>query len=357
MKNSNKNSSNRKFFLIILLSLLLVLDNYIHAIENESVYTVEVNIPPYDSLNSEHFLISTISDWSHINDSNKRYFYVEPHSGYGTITITADGTAEQKRYISLYNGNNTHPAKLSDAQQADVQLIFSNAHYWVVDRMSSIDPGGVVCYTVADHSQNIVLNRIHLKNFYNGFVIKGTLNTPYTENITIQNSRIDPMSAAGIDADRVAILLTGEAWNISRTLKNTKILNNEIKNCNDGVMPLRHPAVSGLEVDYPGTIIDCNHIYVDSDVYTDGNGNYDPNGLWAWTENAIDLKGGSNDPNNPMIISNNYLWGYRRTDTNGGGSGSWGPASDGHYHVKNVIIKDNVIFDSNRGICFSDPGG
>ncbi|RIH62799.1 hypothetical protein D1164_22970, partial [Mariniphaga sediminis] len=42
---------------------------------------------------------------------------------------------------------------------------------------------------------------------------------------------------------------------------------------------------------------------------------------------------------------------------NGGGSGSWGPASDGHYHVKNVIIKDNVIFDSNRGICFSDPGG
>jgi len=38
-----------------------------------------------------------------------------------------------------------------------------------------------------------------------------------------------------------------------------------------------------------------NHIYVDSDVYTDGVGNHDENGLWAWTENAIDLKGGSDE--------------------------------------------------------------
>jgi len=33
---------------------------------------------------------------------------------------------------------------------------------------------------------------------------------------------------------------------------------------------------AGNEADYPGTIVDCNHIYVDSDVYTDGNGNHDP---------------------------------------------------------------------------------
>jgi hypothetical protein len=349
-----------RYFLITFLSFFFVLFNYTQAVENESVYSVQVTIPAYDPGNSEHFLISAASGWSHINDLDKKHFYVEPgdYTSLGGVTITADGSEGNTRTISLYNGNNTHPAKLSAAEQANVELVFDDAHYWVVDRMSGINKAFAgYCFTVRNRSQNIVLNRFHLTNFYGGIIVQGTKEPPYTQNNTIQNSRFDPMSAAGIDADRVAILLIGEPWNESMVLKNTKILNNEIKNCNDGVQPIRFPTLSGVEVDYPGTIIDCNHIYVDSDVYTDGSGNHDPNGLWAWTENAIDLKGGSNDPNNPMIVSNNYMWGYRRTDTNGGGSDSWGDAIGGHYHVKNVIIKDNVIFDSNRGITFAAPAG
>jgi hypothetical protein len=129
---------------------------------------------------------------------------------------------------------------------------------------------------------------------------------------------MDPMTASGISNDAVAIILIGEEWNIDGYVLNTKILNNEIRNCNDGIMPLRFPS-QGHHVNYPGTLIDGNHIYVDTDVYTDGNGKHKADGLWAWTENAIDLKAGSDDPDNPMIITNNILWGYRRTDTNGGG--------------------------------------
>ncbi|MFA6129337.1 MAG: discoidin domain-containing protein, partial [Bacteroidales bacterium] len=361
MKNMIELFARRSGLFIPLLSFLLILFNYTQAVENESVYSVQVTIPAYDPGNSEHFLISAASGWSHINDSDKKHFYVEPgdYTSLGGVTITADGSEGNQRTISLYNGNNTHPAKLSAAEQANVELVFDDAHYWVVDRMSGINKAFAgYCFTVRNRSQNIVLNRFHLTNFYGGIIVQGTEEPPYTQNNTIQNSRFDPMSAAGIDADRLAILLDGSPWNGPFTLVNTKILNNEIRNCNDGVMPIRHPElIGGHEVDYPGTIVDCNHIYVDSDVYTDGSGNHDPNGLWAWTENAIDLKGGSNDPNNPMIVSNNYMWGYRRTDINGGGSTSWGTASDGHYHVKNVIIKDNVIFDSNRGITFAAPGG
>jgi hypothetical protein len=58
-----------------------------------------------------------------------------------------------------------------------------------------------------------------------------------------------------------------------------------------------------------------------------------------------------------MVVSNNYFWGYRRTDQNGGGSGSWGTALAVHYHTKNLVIKNNVIFNSNRGLAFSGLEG
>lgn len=355
----NKMRLSKKTVAFILLSLQAAFYDYTYAAGHKSVYTIDITIPDYDPGNSEHFLISKVADWAHINDSDKRIFYVLPNSNYGTITITADGTSESKRYISLYNGNDTHPAKLSAEEQANVRLIFRDAHYWVVDRMSSIDhicEG--YCHMVVHHSQNIIFNRLYLTNFYDGIAIKGTSSVPYTADIVIQNSRFDRMTAGGIDDDRVAIILSVENTNTINTIKDTKILNNEIKNCNDGIMPVRVPDLSGgHEVDYSGTIIDCNDIYVDTAVYTDGSGNHDPNGLYAWTENAIDLKAGSSDPDNPMIITNNHLWGYRQTDKNGGGSGSWAGACNGHYDVKNVIIKNNVVFDSNRGIVFAATEG
>lgn len=350
----NRNYNN----FLLLVSFLFMMVTPTQSGEHESVYTVDVSIPEYDPGNSEHFLISSKADWIHINDSDKRFFYVEPNVNYGYAYIAADGTANAKKYISLYNGNDTHPAKLSSAEQANVQLVFNNANYWVVDRMSSFNHSATddYCIRVEGASANIVLNRLYLTNFYNGIIIRGTLNHPYTNNITVQNCRLDAMSAAGLNDDRVAIFLTGENWNIDRTLVNTKILNNEIRNCNDGIQPVSRPQ-DGQLVDYPGTIIDFNHIYIDSAIYSDGNGNHDPNGLYAWAENAIDLKGGSNDPDNPMILTNNYFWGYRWTDPNGGGSGDPGAAMVIHYNVKNVIVENNVVFDSNRGIVAGDPGG
>lgn len=349
-----------RLFTRLFFPLFLLLVTF--QVKGQSVYTQAVFIPNYDAANSEHFLIRTTADWSHINDSDKRCFYVKPEAGCATTIITADGRAEAPRSISLHNRNDTHPAQLTENEQANVRLVFNDAHYWVVDRMSSIDYNTLGCgFIIENNSGNIILNRLHLTGFFDGVGITGTNQAPYTSDITIQNCRFDQMTPKGIDGDAVAIILTGgPSWNTPGTIVNTKILNNEIKNCNDGIQTLKMPQFCGkgnYYVDYPGTIIDANHIYVDSTLYTDGNGSYDPDGLWALTENAIDLKGGSSDPNNPMIISNNYMWGYRRTDTIGGGSGSWGGALCGHYHVENLKIENNVLFDSNQAIAFSDTYG
>lgn len=263
----------------------------------QSVFTEDVNLPAYDPSNSEHFIINSESDWSHINDADKRCFYVSPGAGCGTTVISADGRPGARRYISLYNGNDIHPAKLSVSEQANVRLVFNDAHYWVVDRMSSIDYNTLGCgFILENNSGHIILNRLYLTGFFDGIGITGTNVAPYTADNTIQNCRFDRMTAKGIDGDAVAIILTGgPSWNTPGTIVNTKILNNEIVNCNDGIQTLKMPQFVGngtYYVDYPGTIIDANHIYVDSEVYTDGKGNFDADGYWALTENGIDLKGG-----------------------------------------------------------------
>ncbi|MBW2530190.1 MAG: hypothetical protein JRI55_01845 [Deltaproteobacteria bacterium] len=327
--------------------------------EECSSHAIAVEVPPYDSGNAEHFLIQTVEDWDHIDDPDKRVFYVAAHDDYGTVTITASGTATEPRYLALYDDTGQHPAQLPTEQQANVRLIFDGVSHWVVHRLSGIGYSDQYALRIEPVSHHIVVDRMNFDDFRGAvLVLSGPDPASPTHDITIQHNRMDSMSMTGIDGDAVAVMLSGDPWDEFRRVENVHILDNEIRNCNDGVMLIRHPELAGgHEVDYPGTIIDCNHIYVDSEVYTDGAGNQDPDGLWAFTENAIDLKGGSEDPAKPVVVSNNFMWGYRHTDTNGGGSGSWGTAFGGHYDVKNLEVFGNVIFDSNRGLTFGDPHG
>ncbi len=348
--------NNNYWFKHTILSLTIVLGLATISL-GQSPYTKNVDIPPYDASNNEHFLINSSSDWIHINDSDKRFFYVVPNTTHKTVSVKADGSKNAKRYISLYNGNDTHPAKLAVSEQANVKLIFDDAKYWVVDRMSSINyhygTSEGFCFELKNGSQNIVLNRLYLTNFFEGIIIYGYDAEPYNENITIQNSRFDSMSPSGIDGDAVAIKLRADPWDMAGKAKNILILNNEIRNCNDGIMFQSYEAVN-VDVSFPGAVIDYNHIYVDTAVYTDGHGNLKADGKYAFTENALDLKAGSSDASNPMIVTNNYFWGFRRTDKNGGGSGSKGAAVTGHYGTKNLQFNNNVIFNSNRALSFSD---
>ena len=312
-----------------------------------SPYSETVNLPTCDANNPEVQFIESDSDWNHINDTDKSIFCVSPgdYVNAGTVQLTTSGTENDKRYIVLNNGNDLHPAKLNQNEIARVRLSFKDTNYWVIDRMSYWESLNTDNPVKLINSDNNLISRHFLKNVGNGIYLY-----PGSDNNTIQQCRID-RDNINIHYDRAAIgLYDNQQSNISIT--NTKILNNEIKNFVDGFQAIR---MSTLNLNYEGTILDNNTIYIDNTIYTDCNGNHDPEGQCAYAENAIDLKAGSNNPNNPIVISNNKMWGYKKSDTTNSELNDHGTAIAGHYNVKNLLIENNLIMDSDFGININSP--
>jgi hypothetical protein len=138
------------------------------------------------------------------------------------------------------------------------------------------------------------------------------------------------------------------------SIKNTKILDNEIYNYNDPFQSIKTGSANQTNVNYEGTLIEGNHFYVDSKIYTDCRGNLNTLGSCSYSENAIDLKSGSENSNNKMIIRKNKMWGYRKSDRTGSGMSDQGIAIVIHYNVNNVVIDNNLIFDSANSIVSGD---
>lgn len=325
--------------------------------DTSNPYLEPVNLPACNANNPEVQFISSNADWSTINDSSKRIFCVKP-GNYGSVTLTADGTPNARRYILLDNSNDAHPASLSESSQANVQINLSGANYWTIDRMSTLNTTASTAMNIKGLSQYNVINRMHIKNF-NTYAI--TINHG-SDNNTIQNSRIAEQSLAGRKADGVGIFFQNDiSWQNDTYIYNTKIIQNEFKNISDSVQLIRRwrdwAASIPVPTGYDGTIIDSNHIYLTPDIYTNGSGTPTTSGNYAYAENAIDLKAGSDDANNKIIITNNYIWGYRISDTTGSSLSSWGDAITIHYGVKNVTIENNYIFDSARAIGAGDSKG
>jgi len=99
---------------------------------------------------------------------------------------------------------------------------------------------------------------------------------------------------------------------------------------------------------------DTKYQYLTSEIYTDGNGNYTPNGVFVFAENAIDIKAASTNPSNPLKITNNHMWGFRQSDKSSGYCDDSGAAIATHFNTPNTIIENNVIFDSSGGIGSGD---
>ena len=179
-------------------------------------------------------------------------------------------------------------------------------------------------------------------------------------NNTVQNSRFQNQNAAGLRTDSDAIIAMG--WNLySLEVKNLKIINNEFKNHNHHIQLCRHNNPDGKlqDVNFEGAIIDSNDFYNDGGVRTDCNGNSDPNGGCNRTEMLVVLKGGSDNPNNPVAVTNNHFWGTRYCDKkNPDGSTSYRSASgesfEAYIGTKNLIVTDNVFFDSEQALKFAD---
>ncbi len=329
----------------------------------DSLYLEEVHIPKYDINNPTHVLITTSNEmWtsSVLNDPNYKHFYVAPGT-YGDATkshydpiykvLTTSGTEEDRRTISLYNGNDTHPASLPDDQVANVAFRLTGASYWTIDRMANLDRNTKWSLAMKLSSNNNIINKWHLRN--HGYGV--TLQSGSSYN-TIQNSYINHATDSS-RRSHDAIGLQAAIDNKGTPSVGNKFINNDIRNATDGIqLTWNYSANSNFE----GTIIDSNRIWFDQDAYVDRDGKQDPNGEYTNAENLMDIKAGSTNANSPVIITNNIMWGLKTSHPVGQDNNqilSSGTAIVFHGASQNIRLDSNVVFDVQTGINIGQDKG
>ncbi len=322
----------------------------------ENKYLEEVNIPKYDKNNPEHFMISSKADWKHINDADKKHFYVKPwdYTSLGHIKLTRSWTKEKQRTISLYNGNDLHPGALEKSQNSRYKLHIKSDR-WVIDRQSQYWYNNY--NTKINWSHNII-NRYYATQRH-GYPVLILNDSHYN---TIQNSRFEDMITP---SDAVWVNIIGWGYDYKEPSGrehyiafHNKIIRNEFRNQNDGVQfsvtPVEFgPIGTGIHefANIGGTILDDNDFYIEGLTWDD----------YLEIENAYDLKTGSPDPKPdakhdnpkdnpfiPCIISNNRAWGYLGETW----EHTWWGGTDpfiNSMHANWWIIKNNIAFDSTGG--------
>jgi len=377
MSSSNiKNTTKYFLFFIIIILLNACSSTGTSSITNSNIeipnspYTEIVVLPEYNASNPEHFKIETQADWEHINDSDKRVFFVSPNNymDMGKIILNSSGTEQKRRYIILDNGNNLHPVQLEEEALAFYMLEMHDANYWVVDRQAMKPVAetltelavGETPYMYDDTFAHLLLrnelyasshnifDRCYMRDMANNYGIYENSNDNVIQNGKIFKTQWSVDNQNFGDLAAIGMLIEHE----DAQLINTHILNMEIVNMVDAIQTIRieDEEHTMLDLDYQGTIIDNNLLYITNILYTKGDGISDPDGDRAYAENAIDLKGGSKNPDNPILITHNKMWGYRFVDNAYSALSDAGNTMVLHYDVPSVIIKENLIFDSNIGI-------
>jgi len=282
-------------------------------------------------------------DWLDINNEKYSVFCVLPgiYTDATVITLTRSGTINQKRWIRWYDplhplDKETHPVQMPNKQQAVIKQLFVGDYkkrapvaHWVIDRL--VIRGSEGANWIGGGSTNNILNRLLIEEGKTSYVVFDDAK----ENV-LQNSVLrDTPHKANTDYSLIYFSKN----------EGTRIVNNELYNATasgvqQGPLSLSNQTVYG------------NEFYVTSDRYTNCNGAFDPKGKCSCTEIGIVLKGPAL-PDKSFRIEKNIFWGFRPTDTKCGGTGSPGQAIDlgsADNPTSNVLIKDNIIYDSGLGI-------
>ncbi len=313
-----------------------------------SVYAVDVSS---DLARPCDFTISTSEDWGHVNDSQYEVICVSPgdYTSVSTVSLTAAGSPVARRVLRLEPLSlQGHPILLPEPAQAWVpRLRLNGATHWLIDGLSFRYPTGLQIEIVNGSSDNVI-NRLNMYGGIDAMVqyldFRGECNC---HRNTVQNSVFGGVSYT---ADTVCVTLNG--FGVYAQMHDNHIVQNEFINCNDAAQIVTD--AGNPSGNFEGTIIDQNDMYLTPEYYVDcTTGQLDPTGWCTCAENAVDLKAGSDNPNNPVVISNNRMYGFR--DTMEGGvcgtdSSAWGTAADAHFGVKNLVVRGNLIYDANRGL-------
>lgn len=306
-------------------------------------YLADIGPPP-----SCDYIIDTPAKWSQINSSSYRVFCVAPgdYTSVGKISLTANGTADTRRWIRLYDASKpndtTHPYHLDFADRAIIRNLYITGDYWTIHRMSLDMTGGrsdthLALLNNADH---VIFDRVDAKNFPAGITFFNGASYGVVQKSTLHDNVI------GYDAAAVQL----HSWNYDgnhpvANCQFNRVVSNEIWNVGDGFQSIGGPN-SNPEEDYRGTVIYNNDIYLSADRYTNCRNVLDPVGLCGYAENAIDIKSASDSAAEPFVIAHNRMWGFRFPDPAKAQFSDHGAAAIAHSLTRNLHFKGNILWDA-----------
>lgn len=326
-------------------------------------YSKEVDLPSCDG--ADALRISTPAGLAQINTSGHRVYCIAPgdYRSFGTLAISAaGGTAEEPKVVRFESSEFDDSDEIFTADISKLarmpMLDIRNTSHWVFNRLAWEGTSGMPIRMAG--ATDIVIDRIRLTNNWRGIEFQHGTNDSYLQNSYIGNQIIpqgsgnDGVCVAFIGHYRQASFGGNIDYNFPVVARGNHIVNNEIFNCNDGIQTVWMPQYSN-EPNFQGTVMAGNDIYIDDRVYTNCYGSKDSSGPCAFTENAIDLKGGSLDASDPMLIFDNRMWGWRDTDSNyNSPANSHGTAISTHFNpVQNVEIYENVFWDIPSAVSFT----
>jgi len=342
-----------------LLPLLLLVSLNGHADHKVSEYWVDVSafIPTdakCDSRDSDVLEITTNAAFTSANLNNTTYtfFCVHPGVDGGNISITASGTALAPKVLRYYDDGAAEilPVRMDEADRATVdQLHFDGGEFWIIDRLT-VHGTGDTSVDIGDlgGSDDIHLQRMLVEGSGGG---AGQVNVGRT-GFVLQGSVVRNSSQATDSGDDHCVnLANGD---------DIRIIDNELYDCTGDMLQLHGQHQNQV-------IIAGNELYVSSALRTDCAGTINGTGNCLAAENALDFKRGGDDTfpydvavGNYVLVKNNIMWGFDRTDdgafvTGGGGDDT----IIIHQDAKGIVFEGNFVdgmgADPTFGIVYANP--
>ena len=304
------------------------------------------------------------SSWQEcgLNDPNISYFLLTPgdYTDWGSLQLTASGTANKRRIIRYYNPkaanpyNPGHPVSFAGQKGMEVQLEnfrLDGGDYWVLHGLTFRGKGfskkgytGGLPNTIKHGADHNIINYCLVEKVLGAIAVR-LFSSSFNH---IQNCVVrDKIRGPGVDMGGI-----GVSAGYQQESRGNCIVNNEIYNMTDGSGTVRNVNRKGILEksqigECPGTVIENNDIYITPDLYVQKGDE-----MWACAEDGLDIKQGttSDDPKDRFRIINNRMWGFRPTDRSCGGSGSTGAGIVIHRDARNLLIEGNIIFDVAQGV-------
>jgi hypothetical protein len=284
--------------------------------------------------------IKASTPWSSINwSSNTICIEAGDHTSKGTLTIpsSASGKSGNYKVLRYYRASDSddEPWKQSGANQATIKRIVADGNYWIIHRLR------------ISRSDDAGANETYGNNIWNRMLI---------ENST---RRLFRFRAAGDTLQNSVIRKAGDNFTPATDehctdssggdVTNSRLVNNEIYDCTGDAFQ------NNKGTNFSGFVIENNDMYVSKDYIAPAVAGR------ACAEQGIDIKTPGATSGNPAKIIHNRFWGFKRTDTNCGGSGSRGEGIIVNGEViptDYILIQNNIFTDmpSAVGINAGDGG-